>query len=40
MLQHGLQGLHQKEIILPFRKIDHPDRALLEMRWEQFKSAV
>lgn len=40
MLQHGLQGLHQKEIILPFRKIDHPDRALLEMRWEQFKNAV
>jgi len=40
MLQHGLQGLHEKKIILPFRKGDFPDPVLLEERWDRFKEAI
>jgi putative restriction endonuclease len=39
MLQHGLQGLHGKQILLPRHRTDRPDRDRLSMRFEQFRKA-
>jgi putative restriction endonuclease len=39
MLRHGLQDLHGGRISLPRRRGDHPDRARLEERYEEFRSA-
>jgi putative restriction endonuclease len=39
MLQHGLQGLHSKQILLPRHRGDRPDRDRLSMRFEQFQKA-
>ena len=37
MLLHGLQGLHEKRIILPGKEELNPDRELLEKRYKMFK---
>jgi len=39
MLKHGLQGLHQKKIIIPRQQILRPNPELLERRFEQFRAA-
>lgn len=39
MLKYGLQYLNDKNLILPVKKKDYPDRARLEKRFELFKSA-
>jgi putative restriction endonuclease len=36
MLKHGLQGLHQQKIELPREVAKHPDRGLLEHRYQRF----
>jgi putative restriction endonuclease len=36
MLQHGIKEMHNNKIILPSSKISHPDRALLERRYDLF----
>lgn len=36
MLLHGLQALHEIEIVLPRRSGDRPDPALLAHRYERF----
>jgi putative restriction endonuclease len=38
MLQHGLQGMHQSQLILPRNKNWWPDRDLLETRYERFRN--
>jgi putative restriction endonuclease len=38
-LQHALQGLHGQAITLPRRRRDHPNRILLEERYERFRAA-
>lgn len=39
MLQHGLQGFHNRRIILPGRKSERPDRDRLEWRFQRFRDA-
>jgi putative restriction endonuclease len=39
MLQHGLQGMHSKRIILPAIAASRPNRDLLALRYERFKKA-
>lgn len=40
MLRHGLQELQgSKLLVLPARKVQHPDREALSERYEQFRSA-
>ena len=39
MLLHGLQGMHEKRIILPTSPAFRPDRDLLALRYEAFKKA-
>ena len=39
MLQHGLQDLNNQKLIVPSRKIHHPNPELLLRRYERFKSA-
>jgi hypothetical protein len=39
MLQHGLKGLNSQRIILPRNSALHPNRELLEERFERFKKA-
>ncbi|RPJ87371.1 MAG: HNH endonuclease [Acidobacteria bacterium] len=39
MLLHGLQGMHEKRIILPTSLAFRPDRDLLALRYETFKRA-
>lgn len=39
-LLESLKGLHQEKLHLPRRSQDHPDRARLEMRFEEFRTAV
>ena len=36
MLRHGIQDMHGRELTLPRRRADHPDRTLLAWRWERF----
>ncbi len=36
MLQHGIKEMHNNKIILPTSKISHPDKALLERRYDLF----
>ncbi len=36
MLRHGLQDMHGRKITLPRRRADHPDRDLLDWRWQRF----
>jgi putative restriction endonuclease len=40
MLKHGLQGLHNKRIVIPKSKRLRPAPELLERRWEQFIAAA
>jgi putative restriction endonuclease len=40
MLLHGLQELHQRQIVLPSKKADRPGPARLELRFKEFKRAV
>lgn len=39
MLRHGLQKLHGRKIVTPYRQRDRPDPAALEGRYEQFRAA-
>lgn len=39
MLKHGLQGLHEKRIIIPRQQILRPNPESLERRFEQFRAA-
>lgn len=39
MLLHGLQEINGREIILPPRRRDRPDRERLEARYELFRSS-
>lgn len=39
MLQHGLQGMHKRPIILPSAAALRPDRDLLALRYKWFKRA-
>lgn len=40
MLEHGLKRRHgQKLMVLPTRRLEHPDTSLLEIGFERFKSA-
>ena len=39
MLQHGLQEMHGYTLTLPRRREHRPDRELLELRYERFRSA-
>jgi len=36
MLRHGIQEMHGREIVLPARRGDRPDREGLAWRWERF----
>ncbi|MCR6492669.1 HNH endonuclease [Cellulomonas sp. P24] len=36
MLRHGIQEMHGREIVLPRRRADRPDRDGLAWRWERF----
>ena len=40
MLKHGLQGMHGLRLHVPGRREHKPDRAALEYRYEQFRSAA
>jgi putative restriction endonuclease len=40
MLLHGLQELHQKQIILPHKRQDRPDPERLVTRYEEFRNAI
>lgn len=40
MLQHGLQELNNRKIILPSQDNLRPDKILLEKRYEEFRTAV
>lgn len=39
MLKHGLQEMHGRQLQLPSRPTDRPDRELLDWRFERFASA-
>jgi putative restriction endonuclease len=39
MLRHGLQDMHGREISVPRAKVERPDPARLEARFEHFLSA-
>ncbi len=39
MLEHGLQGIHRKRLLLPRREADRPDPDRLEWRYERFREA-
>jgi putative restriction endonuclease len=38
MLKHGLQEMQNLRLALPRRRADHPDRGLLEERYERFRA--
>lgn len=40
MLRHGLQGLHESQILLPRARDKRPDPDRLARRWERFRSAA
>ena len=40
MLRHGLQGLHNKKILIPRRTEFRPSPELLKRRWERFKEVA
>ena len=40
MLRHGIQEMHGREIVLPKRRGDRPDREGLAWRWERFVGAT
>jgi len=40
MLRHGLQGLHNKKILLPRKNEFRPSPDLLERRWHRFKEVA
>ncbi len=40
MLQHGIQGLHKKTIMLPQSKEHRPDPVLLDKRYQKFRAAI
>jgi len=40
MLRSGLQGFHGAAILQPRRRVDRPDPARLEVRFEQFRAAA
>lgn len=39
MLKHGIQAMHGRELTLPARPADQPNRELLSWRWERFAAA-
>lgn len=39
MLQHGLKEMHNVRIILPHAQVQRPNRDLLELRYQQFRTA-
>lgn len=39
MLKYGLQQMDRQKIILPSRRVDHPDRENLELRFREFQMA-
>jgi putative restriction endonuclease len=39
MLQHGLKEMHNVRIILPHAQVQRPNRDLLELRYQRFRSA-
>ncbi len=39
MLEHGLKGLHGSRLIVPRRAEQKPDRELLDLRYQRFRSA-
>lgn len=39
MLQHGIQAMHGRELTVPDRRRDQPDRASLQLRFEQFQQS-
>lgn len=39
MLLRGLQGMHETSILVPRKAVAKPDPALLERRYEDFRSA-
>lgn len=39
MLKHGIQEMHGRELTLPVKRGNRPDRDLLAWRWEQFTAA-
>ena len=38
MLRHGIQEMHGREIVLPRRRADRPDRDGLAWRWARFSA--
>src|SRR5690606_32731714 len=40
MLKHGIQEMHGRQLTVPQRPSDRPDRELLYWRWQQFASAT
>ena len=36
MLRHGLQDMHRRELTLPRKRADHPDRERLDARYALF----
>jgi putative restriction endonuclease len=40
ILLHGLQGLHDKKLILPSARADWPNPDLLDWRYERFLKAA
>jgi putative restriction endonuclease len=40
MLKHGIQEMHGRELTLPRRPRDRPDRELLAWRWERFVTGL
>ncbi|NNE47333.1 MAG: HNH endonuclease [Rhodothermales bacterium] len=39
MLEHGLKEMHGQQLMLPKRRADRPDRDLLDLRYQKFRSA-
>jgi putative restriction endonuclease len=39
MLEHGLKEMHQRTITVPLRRVEHPDRERLDVRYGEFLKA-
>ncbi|NMB19996.1 MAG: hypothetical protein GX979_03960, partial [Firmicutes bacterium] len=40
MLRHGIQEIHKKQLILPTKQVEQPDRDRLALRYEQFLKVI
>lgn len=40
MLRHGIQEIHNRQLILPKKQLEKPDRDRLALRFEQFRKAI